>query len=543
MGGLLIGGLGQAAFGQTPPLPDPAVPPAANSEANPTREAQLEERIHQLEGMVKQLANQVNTLSEPAQPGPAVGVYDPNGTPGVGPGLTSGGTPASGGDTGPPGATAAPSAMGGVSAPGQSNPPAPAPSARFNSPATLDNFPGKVKFGPGFEIRADNDEYILQFHNLTQFDYRGFEQGGQVNVRNTFLFPRQWFMFSGRVSKQFGYFVSFANGFDSFSLLDVFADIDYSPKLRIRAGRFKTPFTYEFFVEPIQGLTVPERSIFFNNFALNRDDGVMAFGRLFGQKLDYAGGIFNGTRNGLIDADNSKDVAGFLNYRPFDEWKDTALENFNIGGSFYAGQQEHAPIPQVLRTIVPTTGNSVAGIPFLAFNTNVRESGFRAFWDLHAAWYYKQLAVVGEWGSGASQYATTVNLRDRDRIGVQSFYAQASYLLTGETRGNIGLVKPIHPFNPTKGNFGTGAIEPFARFEYMDVSNNVFSQGLADPNLWSNRVWMNWVGVNWHLTQYVKVYLAWNHAEFGNPVLFNTSPVARKQLTSDEFMLRFQLYF
>ena len=66
----------------------------------------------------------------------------------------------------------------------------------------------------------------------------------------------------------------------------------------MRAGRFKTPFTYEFFVEPVQGLLSPERSVFFNNFGQNRDLGVMAFGRLFDKKLDYAVGIFNGTRNG-----------------------------------------------------------------------------------------------------------------------------------------------------------------------------------------------------------------------------------------------------
>ena len=28
-----------------------------------------------------------------------------------------------------------------------------------------------------------------------------------------------------------------------------------------------------------------------------------------------------------------------------------------------------------------------------------------AFWDLHAAWFYKQLAVIGEWGSGFQDYA------------------------------------------------------------------------------------------------------------------------------------------
>ena len=91
-------------------------------------------------------------------------------------------------------------------------------------PATLESRPGNVKFGPGFEIRSNDDEFIFQFHNLTQFEYRGYEQGGQNPVHDTFDFPRQWFMFSGRISKPIGYFVSLANGFDAFTLLDAFLD-------------------------------------------------------------------------------------------------------------------------------------------------------------------------------------------------------------------------------------------------------------------------------------------------------------------------------
>ena len=86
---------------------------------------------------------------------------------------------------------------------------------------------------------------------------------------------------AGGPEQPIGYFVSFANGFDALSLLDVFLDFDFDPRFQLRIGRFKTPFTYEFFVEPIQGLVVPERSIFFNNFGQNRDLGVMAYGRLF----------------------------------------------------------------------------------------------------------------------------------------------------------------------------------------------------------------------------------------------------------------------
>lgn len=527
----------------------PSVPVAMD----PSRQA-LEARIQQLEAMVNQLSGQIQNLSNANT---AAAAADAAGaTPGTTEGAAAG-TPTTDPVTGAvlpniaPGATApsnipapgtvnAPSRMGGYGAPGQSLPPNPPPTNRFNQPATLESKKANVRFGPGFEIRSDDDEFILQFHNLTQLEYRGYQQGGQANVHDTFDIPRQWFMFSGRIGRPFGYFVSISNGFDAFSVLDVFLDVEYDPRVKLRFGRFKTPFTYEFMVEPVQGIVVPERSVFFNNFAQNRDLGVMAYGRLFNSKIDYAGGIFNGVRNSFVDLQNSKKVSGFVNYRPFNTREGSLLENFSFGGSVYAGESQQVPIPQVLRTVVPTTGNTVAGVPFLGFNNNVHESGFQAFWDLHMAWFYKQWEVIGEWGSGVQDYALTSAYYNRFRIPVQSFYVQSSYLLTGETRSGVGIVKPLSPFDLKKGQFGTGAIEPYVRYEFLNVGNQVFADGLADRNLWANEMYQTWVGFNWHMTQYMKVSFGWNHAVFNQPVTFAPG---RYQLTSDLFLLRFQLYF
>ena len=516
-----------AAFAQTPiqepfaPTPTATpVPSISSTVASPSAaapgamtQAQLAEEVRQLRILVNQLSAQ--------RPGGGV-------APAAG-GTFAPGMGTAGPDVGSEASTVAPSAKGGSGAPGQSLPPNPPASARFNQPATLASAKANVIFGPGFEIRSDDDEYVLQFHNLTQFEYRGYEQGGQSQVHDSFLIPRQWFMFSGRLTKPIGYFVSFANGFDTFSILDVFTDLDFSSKFRVRSGRFKTPFTYEFMVEPVQGLVVAERSVYFNNFAQNRDLGIMPYGRLFNNKLDYAGGIFNGSRNGFVANQDGKFFSGFLNYRPFGDEENTLLENFNIGGSVYTGHNNQADAPQTLRTVVPTTGNAVAGVPFLGFNSNTVESGPMTFWDLHFAYFYQQLAVIGEWGSGSQSYATTANLN-------------ASYLVTGETRSSIGIVKPLHPIDFGRGNgfSGTGAVEPYFRYEHLNIGNQVFTGGLADPNNWTNSLFMTHVGVNWHLTQYVKMYFDWAHAEFGSPVLYAPG---HRQKTSDMFMARFQFYF
>jgi len=218
-------------FGSRPSVPAAALPrPAAP--APTSREAELEARVRQLEAMVAKLAGQVEKLA-PADGSSATATAGGSGSSADG-GLA---------DTGNRATTATPSASGGPAAPGQSLPPNPAPSQRFQVPATLDNRKANVKFGPGFEIRTDDEEFILQFHNLTQVDYRGFEQGGQDPVHSTFGVPRQWFMFSGRITQPIGYFVSLAHGFDNINGLDYFADISYDPRFQLRIGRMKTPFT------------------------------------------------------------------------------------------------------------------------------------------------------------------------------------------------------------------------------------------------------------------------------------------------------------
>lgn len=54
------------------------------------------------------------------------------------------------------------------------------------------------------------------------------------------------------------------------------------------------------------------------------------------------------------------------------------------------------------------------------------------------------------------------------------------------------------------------------------------------------------IGLTWHMTQYVKMFFDWNHAEFNNPVTYNTTnnvPKGAAQTTSNTFWWRLQLFF
>jgi phosphate-selective porin OprO and OprP len=400
--------------------------------------------------------------------------------------------------------------------------------------------PLRGTFGNGFEFKSEDEEYVLQFHDLTQFDGRFFLEGTQQRVRDTFVIPRQWFIFNGRLTRPFEYYVAFAEGFDTLNLLDAYLNLNYDKRLNVRLGRYKTPFTYEFYAEPIQGLLNNERSLFFNNFGVNRDLGIMPWGRIWDERIDYAVGIFNGTRNAYVDTNDEKDLMAFLNFRPWSQSDNEALKLLQFGGSTDLGQQNNSATPLNLRTNVATNGNEAAGVEFLRFNTGTREVGFRNFWTAHLVWFYKSLSLISEYGGGYQRYANEKTPWLRDKTPVQSFYVQMGYFLTGETVQARGMAAPIRPFDIRKGKWGPGAFELAGRYNYLDVGDNVFRGGFSNPDDWTHRIQLLDLGVNWYLTRYIKVYMGWEKAMFATPVLFSSD---HRQIDSDMFWFRTQIYF
>ena len=335
-------------------------------------------------------------------------------------------------------------------------------------------------------------------------------------------------------------------------------NVNYDQRLQFKMGRMFTPFSYEWFNIPTNALVAPERSLFYNNFGPGRDTGAMAWGTLFDTRIGYAVGIFNGFRNGVIDTNDFKDVDATINFRPFIGWDDSWLQHLNFGGSVSAGKADNALSPttgQVLRTSTNLSGGAQSdlGPEFFVFNNNVREFGYRALWDLHVAYYYRHLSLIAEWQSGFENYGIVTNKAVASstaqvhtnplglvHVPIQSYYVMAGYFVTGETASSRGVLKPIRDFDLRKGKFGLGALELYGRFNPFNMGNQVFTGGLADPNLWTNNLYTIDLGVNWYWTQYIKVTLGWQHAEFGNPV---TNAPNQFQKTSNEAILRMQFYF
>jgi phosphate-selective porin OprO/OprP len=577
----LLGLASRPAFSQSTNLPPRTDPQAKPASATPTstsapapepanREAALEARIQQLEDLVQQLAQRLELVTPPSvNPAPNPPQIPQPPSPSLPSGRADdigarvGGAAATEGPFGPAMGTTTPmpapvlsppSVPSGISSENigrragggaaYAGPFAPTTN-RFDMPFEPGKQPLVGNFSSGFGLATEDDEFLFKFNNLTQIDYRGYQPTPNTPLNNfyhsTFGFPRMWLIFSGRLTKTYEYFLVPAFAFDQVNLLDAFLNIRMlDSRIQFKIGRYKTPFTYEFYNLPINALITPERSLFFNNFALNRDVGAMLWGSWLDKRIDYAAGVFNGDRNFYIDRNSSPSFAGIINFKPLATRKDSLLENFNFGGSVLTGSELNPPQPPILRTNVATSGSSFFGVPFLAFNSNIIESGMRTLWDVHAAWYYRSLSLIGEWGGGYQSYSTIAQPLRRTALPVSGYYVQMGYFLTGETVGGRGFLQPNRDFSIRPGKFGTGAIEATGRYSTLTLGPEVFTNNLANEANWSREAQLIDVGVNWYLNKYIKIYLGWEHAIFGKPVLYD---VDKFQLTNDMYWTRFQIYF
>jgi phosphate-selective porin OprO/OprP len=400
----------------------------------------------------------------------------------------------------------------------------------------------------GFLFQLSDGEFELRLNSLLQVDARVFAQTNQNPVSDSIDIPRARLYFSGRVTKPIEYQVSIQRGENTLDLLNAYLNFHYDDRFQFRAGRFKPPFTFEWYKMTTWEFFTPERSPFALNFGPNRQVGFMGWGFLFKERLEYAVALTGGGRNSYLDYNYAKDVMALLDYKPFFDSGRPALKNLAIGGSVDAGRQNNPLVPAALRTTVngsnvgvnAGTGDALIAPAFLAFNGNVRERGDRELWELHATYFYKSLSLLGVWDSGHNDFSLTTAGARPVHVPVSGYFFQAAYLLTGETRERASLIEPNRPFDLRAGKRGLGAFELQARYSNLALGRQVFTGGLADPNLWTDRVDLVDVGLNWYLNKFVKVYFDWEHAMYAQPVYYRPGPGLMS--TSDLFWFRLMMY-
>ncbi|MFO0927830.1 MAG: porin [Gemmataceae bacterium] len=526
----LLLGLGAALATGQPAAPDPPKPPAkADSVAErlQTLEEQNKKLTEQVEKNEKEHAEQMRRLLER------------NGeTPRQNNESTDRDRPAEEAAAGSAGESAAPS-----TAPGAAT--SPVPSYLDLDITSSRRLPLKsLSFGPGFQFQTEDEAFRLQIHYESQVEGRLWGEVDQIPANNGMYLPRQRIFFNGNITKPIEYEFAINRGLGNLNVLNAFINIHFDDAFELRFGRYFVPLLYEQYAVSNYWLLTPERSLYSTNVGLNRQFGLMGWGYLFDKQLDYAAGVFNGTRNSFENLDKGVDFVGYLDFRPFQDTDSVRwLKHLNVGSSVAFGRQNAPPTPLGFRVGAGSPDTNTPGqatVPFLLLNNDVVERGDRLQGSAHLAYFYGGLSLLGEWQYGYGTYATSS--RPAARVPLSGFYVAGGYFLTGEEVQQRTRVTPRRPLIPVREGEtrGWGAWELAGRVSQLRVGEAIFTHQFADPALWSNTATTTEVGLNWYWNDYVKFYLFWLHGQFGEPVQYRPG-VAQKAV--DMFWLRSQLYF
>ena len=93
--------------------------------------------------------------------------------------------------------------------------------------------------GEGFVLQSSNGDYRLQLRGYVHFDGRFFSSDAGLLATDTFLLRRVRPILAGTVGRHFEFQIMPDFGMGSTVLQDAWLDVNYSPKLRVRVGKFK----------------------------------------------------------------------------------------------------------------------------------------------------------------------------------------------------------------------------------------------------------------------------------------------------------------
>ena len=349
-------------------------------------------------------------------------------------------------------------------------------------------------FQDGFFIQTPDGDNRLLLGVLVQADGR-FSLDDPTPTTNTFTTRRIRPTVSGRLARFFEFKLTpeFAGG--NVTALDAYFDIRFTPALRLRAGKDKTPIGYELLIGDAF-LPFPDRSVV-SGLVPSRDVGFQAQGDITSW-LSFAGGVFNGVPDGSsttsdVDTNNGKDVAGRLTVRaPFGL-------GLHLGAS--TGEQEGA-LPSF---------RAASGQTYFSYAAGVAAAGRRTRVTPAFSWFVKSLGVFGELARSRQEVRRADDLRTFTN---RAWNLTAMYNLTGEPAG-VSHVRPRLPFNPPQGHWG--ALQIAARVAAITFDDAAIITGFAASGA-ARKATQLTIGVNWFATPYVKSYLTFERTNFKDGV-------------------------
>ncbi len=395
--------------------------------------------------------------------------------------------------------------------------PAPPPAASALSPSTVAPEPSPspaptpapprpftAGYRNGFAIQSETGDYALKISGYTHVDGR-FAPADQASaVTDQFLLRRARLIVSGTVAQHFDFIIAPDFGGGAAALQDAYIDARFTPKLRVRLGKLKTPFGIER-LQSAQTILFVERALP-SNLVPNRDVGLQVHGELGGGAFAYQAGVFNGVPDGgSVDTDtnDSKDLVARVFLSPWKTKHTSPLRGLGVGLAATSGKASGA-----LRGYT-----SVSQVNVFSYLTTVVASGDRRRLSPQASYFYGPLGLLAEYVRAVHDVQKTETARPTvaAELTNSAWSVTGSWLVTGEDATYLTPVRPKHFFVPTAGKWG--AVQLVARVNRLKVDPDTFPL-YADP-VRAVREASAWgVGLNWLWNSNLKYVLDYEQTRF-----------------------------
>ena len=262
-----------------------------------------------------------------------------------------------------------------------------------------------------------------------------------------------------------------------------------------RLGQYTEPFGLEALYSSAN-LDFLERSMISTAFAPMEDAGGGINGKLFGKRLRYGVGLFNGRATNLEENNSDKDVAGRVQWMPWLGDESPWLAGIAVGASATHGEQDDE--------LTSTPYRSAGRVPFVQFADGVKSDGNRDRWGADVEWYVGPASLKAEWMQV-----------EQDNIFAGSTNVDATFdgwavtltcLLTGEDKPRD---RPLTDVGLGQGSWG--AWELAFRIEEFNADDGLFQTGLA---LGTENARAYTAGLNWYPNGHVRVMLDGVHVDY-----------------------------
>jgi phosphate-selective porin OprO/OprP len=376
----------------------------------------------------------------------------------------------------------------------------------------------RVGYKDGFFLAAPGS-VKLKLGGYVQADSRWFLGDDDEVLTDQFLLRRVRLDLGGSLGERFElrFLPDFAGSV--VGLQDAWGEIKFHDAVRLRFGKFKTPFGLER-LQSGTALHFVERALP-TSLGPNRDVGVQLGGDIGKGKVAWAVAVTNGVADGgSVDTDNGdeKEFAARVFVTPLAGSK-SAARNVGVGVAATYGKKEGtvsatSAVTGVGRYVTP--GQNA----FFATRTAAGAAVGNLLGDGdHLRLTAQGYAYIGPFGLLAEVITSSLEVSYQadetttpvtGTLSARAWQVTAVYELTGEDASYKGAA-PEAPFGI---DGGAGGFELAARVHGLTVDDEAFDKGFADPARSARGALAFGVGARWNIFRGARFYLDVEHTEF-----------------------------